>query len=233
MPRVDPTPSGVARPIPARLRSTINRFGGPRSLNSGKRRDDCEEMCDWGRFGKHFGAAVWWSVAARSAFMTAGATPAARGRVDRSSDGSCGKLEVLFAVGGRSAPYAVSRATGDPRPWWLFHICVVACSLISSCGSRRVAASQPQIRVSSPCNRSHRGQRKRTGGGMTVQAPGSPEADRRQDALPRRMSYGTREHWFHRCAAEVGSREQPSGSGVGSISRTRTGVRHDGEPIRS
>jgi hypothetical protein len=57
MPRVGPTPSGVARPTPDRLRSTVNRFGAPRSVKSGKRRDDWE-MCDWGRFGKHFGAAV-------------------------------------------------------------------------------------------------------------------------------------------------------------------------------
>lgn len=58
MPRVGPTPSGVDRPTPARLRSTVNRFGGPRSVKSGKRWDDAMEMCDWGRFDWHFGAAV-------------------------------------------------------------------------------------------------------------------------------------------------------------------------------
>jgi hypothetical protein len=83
--------------------------------------------------------------------MTAGATPAGTPSTGASTV-PCAKLEVLFA---------------DPRPWWLFHISVVACSLVSCCGSRRVAASQPQITVFSPCDRSHRGQRKRTGGGMT------------------------------------------------------------------
>ena len=44
---------------------------------------------------------------------------------------------------------------------------------------------------------------------------------------------GTLKRRFHRCGDWVESRERRFTTGVGSTFRTRTEVRHDGEPIRS